>query len=131
MAGQYSFLIHSSFDKNLVKFRETVSRKDLKSLETQIRKCIADPLRAGKRLHVGKFQILSGRVFRLPIGGPRGYRLIYYVDPNVKVVLGIYISTVKRARLDYHKVGWEKIAEMICEDYVNRNSERFRVYEPK
>lgn len=121
--AEYSFLAHNLFIEHLDLFEKIAEPKYQNSLRTQFQKCLNDPLRAGKPLHVGDFNLFGGLIYRLQIGGRKGYRLIYYANPEAKTVLGIYISTKLRKDLKYHKIGWEAIAAVICEDFrIGKNS---------
>lgn len=130
MTGQYRFLCHSIFENNLKEFQEIASKSDLKSLNKQIEKCIADPLQAGKRIHPGGIDLNGGFVYRLEINGRDGYRLIYYANPKLKVVLGIYISTVPRKKFNYGKIEWESLAANLISDYISNKADSFSFFEP-
>jgi hypothetical protein len=106
-------------------FEEVANSKDLKSLITQVRKCRSNPLFAG-----GRIQGVSGSpVFKLYVGGRKGYRLIYLVLNSKRAVLPIFLSNVRRAKFNYALVDWGELTREI-RDCFSSNPNEFSDWNP-
>ena len=93
---------------------------------TACKKIAADPFNAGGRLQ-GLKEPLAGNVLKVWVKGRRGYRLIYLVNQQKKIVMGIYLSTDERANFDYSDLDWQDYAQEIYTDLVNGNEDMFKV----
>ena len=126
MVNNYRFLAHNIFINNLEEFKKVAESRDIKSLGTQYQKCISNPSQVGTKFTLKNLDLPTGFIMRLHVGHDR-YRLICYVDPRQKNVLGIYISTVLKCNLDYDKTNWREIAANICTDYWAENYAVFSI----
>lgn len=70
---------------------------------------------------------LRQKVFRLRIGGPKDFRLIYYVDKNNKLVVGIFISILPRPKFSYDKGDWLITLEAISKDLEGQKWDNFSI----
>ncbi len=121
----YKFVIHESFQLQLDEFME--KRLDAwTAVVTACKKIAADPFNAGGRLQ-GLKEPLAGNVLKVWVKGRRGYRLIYLVNQQKKIVMGIYLSTDERANFDYSDLDWQDYAQEIYTDLVNGNEDMFKV----
>lgn len=124
MPQKFRFLVHRCFQEQLDKFVE-INLDAWSSLKTQMKKAKSDPFRAGKAMRDIPISRLQGRIYRLHVRGPGGFRFIYLVDNSRKLVMGIFVSLEVKANFDYEKVPWEEYASEIYEDIVNGNIEKF------
>jgi len=102
----------------------TVTESFLKQCE----KASADPFKAGKSMG-GLPRELQGSVYRLWIKGPKGFRFIYVVHRELKIVMGVFVSADPRSNFDYNKVPWLEYAEKIYEDLTAKNMKQFEEWE--
>ena len=56
---------------------------------------------------------LQGRIYRLHVRGPKGFR---FVDQRQQIVLPVYVSPEVKAKFDYEKMPWREYAAEIYED---------------
>jgi mRNA-degrading endonuclease RelE of RelBE toxin-antitoxin system len=121
----FRFLVHTCFQEQLDRFAED-NIDAWSSLLTQIKKARSDPFRAGKAMHDILIKKLQGRIYRLHVKGPRGFRFIYLVAPQQHIVMGVFVSSEVKAKFDYSKVPWEEYATKIYEDLINNNMDNFK-----
>ncbi|TMB64788.1 MAG: hypothetical protein E6J43_12980 [Chloroflexi bacterium] len=120
----FRFLAHEAFDKQYLDF--IVAHEDLSdSLKTQLQKSCTNP-DAGRCLHEIPHPSLQGKLFRLHVGGPKGYRYIYLFDAKHEVVIPIYISQQPRKAFDWDIHRFLKDALQIAEDLEAGNMKRFK-----
>lgn len=68
---------------------------------------------------------LRDRAYRLWIRGPAGFRYIYLVDREKRVVLPVFVSLNPRRRFDYDQADWEGLAQAILQDLMLDHIEQF------
>lgn len=101
-----------------------------KPLNKQIEKACADPFRAGEPMrHLPPH--LQGYLYKLRIRGPRGFRMIYFIHREKSIVLGTYISQIKRKNFNYNKAPWLESANEIYDDYTTGNISKFKLIDPQ
>ncbi|TET38935.1 MAG: hypothetical protein E3J65_04595 [Dehalococcoidia bacterium] len=125
MSQNFRFLVHTVFQEQLDRF-VTASPDAWPSILTQIKKARDDPFNAGKPMHDIPIKKLQGRIYRLHVRGPKGFRFIYLVDPDRRIVLGIFVSSEVKTKLDYDSIPWLEYAAQIYEDLVNGNIDKFK-----
>lgn len=125
MASPCKLLVHDIF---LEQYLDAIAsiRGIATPLLKQLEKIKADPVRAGKTMRDIPLTILQGKIFRLWVSGPTGFRLIYVYDPGCDVALPIFVSTEAKEDFDYEDVPWREMAEEIYQDLVEGNDEKFR-----
>ena len=121
----FVFALHEASIDNWKSFNTVADENCLKSLAKQVEKCQSDPINAGGGFHIGTVDLYGGSVRKLYIGGRKKYRLIYYVNARLQLVVCLYISEVNRADLDYKSVNCADMVNEIVNDLKNGNSSRF------
>ncbi len=71
---------------------------------------------------------LRGRIYRLWVAGPRGFRFIYLVDRATETILPVFLSLKARPYIDYGKLPWQEYAREIYDDYVQNNIDAFKIW---
>lgn len=127
MSRSFRFFVHTVFQEQLDRF-VTASLDAWPSLLTQIKKARDDPFYAGKPMHDIPIRKLQGRIYRLHVRGPEGFRFIYLVDPDRRIVLGIFVSLEVKTKFDYDSIPWHEYAAQIYDDLVNGNIDEFKEY---
>jgi mRNA-degrading endonuclease RelE of RelBE toxin-antitoxin system len=89
-----------------------------------LEKLVADPFHAGRPMKGISRPELQGSIYRLHVGGPSGYRLIYYIHrrktpTSAVVVIPIFFSQVPRSRFDYHDLDLDSLGQAILSDFQN------------
>lgn len=64
---------------------------------------------------------LNGKVFHVHVAGHnipsrKGYRLIYVLHSNQRIVLPVFLSLVIKPQFNYDKVPWQDYADKIYKD---------------
>lgn len=68
---------------------------------------------------------LRGKLYRLYVGGRRGYRFVYFFSERHGIVLPAWISPVRRSQLDYDKADWLDYALDYSSDLAQGNIDKF------
>jgi len=95
-------------------------------LNKQLEKIKADPVRSGAMMRDIPLAILQGKIFRVWVGGRKGFRLIYFYDSACDVALPIFVSTEPREYFDYERMPWREMADEIYQDFVEGNDKKFK-----
>jgi len=127
----YKVILHERLDKQFAEFRKENTQHS-NALDKALEKLGADPRGAGGLLQGISQPELQGRVYKLYVGGPRRYRLIYFIPPPSErvpfcPVIPLYFSQVLRGRLDYSKLDLDRVGEDIVADFKANNYSKFRV----
>jgi len=129
LVKSYRFLAHTTFLElahQLLQKCPSVKKK----LNKQIEKACADPFHAGKCMREISHPDLQGSVYRLWVGGPKGFRMIYFVYRKKSIVFGVYVSPAVRKKFDYNKFPWLQNAIEIYNDFIKGNLSKFRLVDP-
>jgi len=124
LSSSYRFLAHEAFRENLKDFL-TNHPKHKKSLFANLERARSNPF-SGKPMH-SLPKKLRQKVYRLRIGGPGGFRFIYYVDKKNSYVLGIYLTLEPRAKFSYDQEDWIVVLESIVSDLEGQHFDNFAI----
>lgn len=121
------FLVHELFERQYLDFL-TEHPEASDALLTQFRKSRSDPASEG-RLGLILNPRLEGKLYKLWVVGPRGYRYVYFHDPEHSVTLPIFLSQKPRADFNWDSAPFADVAEQIVADFDDGQWERFREIE--
>lgn len=124
MSNNYRFLAHRVFRDQVENFDRDHSDAS-KALRKQFEKAAADPFNAGEAMRGVPTADLQGRILKTWVKGRGGFRFLYIALPKPRIVLGLFISSVRRSELDYSKFPWESWADQIYEDLLSENLDAF------
>ena len=128
---EFRVLLHETIRAELVEFAASKNEAVVRSLNTQLNKIRASPLTAGSPMRRIIHPSLSGKIYKLWVGGPQGFRLTYFVDQDKKVACPFFISSVPRKDLDWDSVDWQSRADPIHNDLICGNTNAFEVFGPR
>lgn len=127
MSKSYRFLVHRIFKQQAEAFLD-LHPSHWSSFTDQCRKACADPFKAGIPLQRVAFEELKGKIYRLWVAGPKGFRFIYLVDRATETILPVFLSLKNRPYIDYGKLPWQEYAREIYDDYAQNNIGAFRIW---
>lgn len=125
MPSPCRLLLHDIFLEQYLGAIESIPQIQ-ESLLKQLEKIKADPVRAGKTMRDIPPATLQGKIFRVWVRGPVGFRLVYFYDSGCDVALPIFVSTETKQHFDYEDVPWREMAEEIYQDLMDGNEEKFQ-----
>ena len=110
------FLVHETFWQQYLNFQvEHPEAAD--SLQTQLRKSKDNPA-SGSPLRRISVKALQGKLFKLWVAGPSGFRYVYYYHSGKLVVLPIFLSNEPRADFDWDSAPFQEIGEQIISNLL-------------
>ncbi len=124
MSSSFRFLAHRVFRDQVENF-DRAHRDARKALRKQFEKAAADPFNAGEAMRDVPTADLQGRILKTWVKGRGGYRFLYIALPERRVVMGLFVSSVRRSELDYSKFPWESWADQIYKDLLGGNLDAF------
>ena len=124
MNWPFRLFVHDACYEQISAFLAEARGSDQRALFTAFRKICADPYRAGSPLQ-GLPQPIAGRVYKIWVGGRRGYRMVYLVHPPASIVVGILFSVVRRSQFDYDDADFASPALAIANDLQQGRIDRF------
>jgi len=108
-------LVHNEFLTQYLRFQ--VEHEDAsESLATQVQRSRDDPASRG-RLGLILNPRLEGRLYKLWVAGPQGYRYVYFHDPVAMVTLPIFLSLEPRKDFNWDSAPFAEVAERIVSDF--------------
>lgn len=126
MAKPFTFVRHHIFDSQCDELLEREPAFESR-LRNQIRLARHDPF-GGSSLK-GCPRQLQNRLFKRYVGNNKEYRLFYLVFQEQSVVLGVFLTVMRRDHFDYSKhTPWELFTEAL-EDFNDQKMESFRLFE--
>ena len=117
------FLVHEAFREQYVDFILHHSEAS-DSLITQLRKSRDNPA-SGSPLRRIANPALQGKLFKIWIKGPGGFRYVYLYEASASAVLPVFLSPVSRAKFDWDTAPWSEIAERIVADLRGKDWAQF------
>ena len=109
----YNLARHPSFDKIIQEIGKN-NEKAEKTIATAIEKLLTEPYKVGKPLK-GAPPDLQGKIWRIWVGGKKGFRIFYSIDKKKKTVVLLDIQL--RADIDYDSLfdirEWNKFRELL------------------
>ena len=137
MISSYRFLVHETFVRQAKDFLDSLPKsirpKVLKKLKTQFQKSIGNPVDCGSRCMYDIRGPLAGKIFRFHVGGGRGYRFIYMVMQEHRLVVPVFVfpdakTIAKDSRGYYEKYPWVEYANEFYKDVSEGKLEKFKFW---
>ena len=133
MTHSLNLLIHCDFKKQAKQVIKQYAKSEQPLIEKQITKALTEikstPFKY-KCLQYVSNPCLVGIIRRKYVGGNEGHRLVYVCPHKSNLIIPVYISPERRPNLDYQKAPWEKIADSIYDDFVNKRDSKFLNWQP-
>lgn len=117
-------LFHECFDNQYIQLVST-NEKVSDAVRTQLIKSRDNPA-AGRTLHDIVNPTLRGKLHRLHVGGPGGFRYVYFHHAKQAIVLPIYLSLEIRSRFSWADFPFLADAEIIVGDFLAGRLDRFK-----
>ena len=117
-------LFHECFDNQYLQLVST-NIKASEAVRSQLIKSRDNPT-AGKTLRAIVNPALQGKLYRLHVGGPGGFRYVYYYHAKQAVVIPVYLSLVLRSNFSWSDFPFLQDAEVIVNDFRAGRMERFK-----
>jgi len=137
LTSSYRFLVHDTFVRQVKEFLDSLPKsvrpKVLKKLKTQFQKSIGNPVDCGSKCMEDIRGPLAGKIFRFHVGGGKGYRFIYLVIQDHKLVVPVFVipdpkSIAKDSRSYYEKYPWFQYASEFYRDLLEEKYDTFKVW---
>lgn len=126
----FEVLLHSRVEAELRGLRGEGQRWKT-AVDTAIRKLLSDPHGAGEALRGIAEGELQGTIYRLRVGGRRGYRLFYWLPrlrrgSELVLAIPIYLSEELRGDFDYDDIDVNAVGMDVVEDYRDGKFGQFK-----
>ena len=121
--SECQLLVHDEFLEQYLRFQ--IEHEDASdSLRTQLQKSWKDPAIDG-RLSFILNPRLVGKLYKLWIAGPTGYRYVYFHDPTPPITLPIFLSFEPRSNFNWDTAPIGDLAERIVSDFDSGQFDKF------
>ena len=128
MTHSYKLLFHLSFHHHIYAIINSCPPAIKSQLENQIKTALCkiktNPT-CGARFKYITNKKLEGAIRKIYVGGRKGHRLIYIYNSKKYLIIPVHLTSELRCDIDYKKPYWEKIADAIYDDYINKNYDKF------